>query len=304
MVEKQFKYLQEVVDRCIKRDYAAMKEAFSMKKDYLNYEQRPDYIRKEIFRVTEEIVSINQKFPALKSFAFDWHIPSFIWESSFFERLTPAERKKITDFRYENFDDSLYLENPTSYDESLPYFSSIVKMVVSSKYLEDLQEVENNLLHPSEPIDETIEVEVQTEPEPEPEEKILPKKIVGKENPFNCKLDSSAIKKLTNCVNEAHIFTTEITPQILEDFFYCRLTGALKSSNNRLLAYFMMKLSAHGFITYEWQSVISNYKLVFAPKKEKYLNSSDLSTANDSIKYIPPKKSEIIDSYVKQLKKH
>jgi hypothetical protein len=65
-----------------------------------------------------------------------------------------------------------------------------------------------------------------------------------------------------------------------------------------------MKLSAHDYITYEWQSVIANNKLGLAPKKEKYLNNSDLSSANDSITYISPKKSEIIDNYVKQLKKH
>jgi hypothetical protein len=65
----------------------------------------------------------------------------------------------------------------------------------------------------------------------------------------------------------------------------------------------MMKLSVHGYITYEWQSVIANNRLVLAPLKEKYLNNSDLSTANDNIKYISPKKSEIIDNYIKQLKK-
>ena len=135
------------------------------------------------------------------------------------------------------------------------------------------------------------------------EEKTEPKNIVGKDNPFNCKLNGSEIRLMTDCVNEANIFSTEITSQILEDFFYCRLSGALKSTNNRLLAYFMMKLSAHEYITYEWQSVIASNKLVLAPMKEKYLNSSDLSTANDNIKYISPKKSEIIDKYIKQLKK-
>ena len=129
------------------------------------------------------------------------------------------------------------------------------------------------------------------------------KQVVGKENPFNCTLNKSEIRLLADCVNEAHIFTTEITPQILEDFFYCQLTGALKSTNNRLLAYFMMKLSAHEYITYEWQSVVANNNLVLAPMKEKYLNASDLSTANDNIKYISPKKSEIIDKFIKQLKK-
>ena len=113
-----------------------------MKKAYLNSEQRPDYIRKEIFRITEELVSMNQKIPALKAFAFDWHIPNFIWETSFIERLAPEVRKKYVDFRYESFDDRLYLENPAAYDESLPYFSAIIKLVAYSKYLEDLQKEE------------------------------------------------------------------------------------------------------------------------------------------------------------------
>jgi hypothetical protein len=65
----------------------------------------------------------------------------------------------------------------------------------------------------------------------------------------------------------------------------------------------MTKLSIFEYITYEWQSVIANYKLILAPKKEKYLNNSDLSTANDNVKYIVPKKSEIIDKYIKELKK-
>ncbi|MDR1517372.1 MAG: hypothetical protein LBS52_04630 [Dysgonamonadaceae bacterium] len=297
MIEKQFESLQKLIDRCAQHDYDALRDALSLKKAYLNSKQRPDYIRKEIFRITEELVSMNQQVPAIQSFAFDWKTPNFIWETTFIENLLPEVRKKYIAFPYNNFDDRLYFENPDSYDEQLPYFSIIIKLVVYSRYLELLQNEEQERLQPP-PIVNTVE-------ESNEKEKNTPsKKIVGKDNPFNCKLDDEAIRILTDCVNDAHIFTTEITPKILEDFFYCRLDGALKSDNNRLLAYFMMKLSAHDYITYEWQSVIANNRLVLAPKKEKYLNNSDLSSANDSIKYISPRKSEIIDSYVKQLKKH
>lgn len=293
MVEKQFKSLQELIDRCTKHDYDAVKEAFSMEKVYLNTDQRADYIRKEIFRITEELVSISQKVPALKSIAFDWHTPNFVWETSFYEYLTIAERRKYIAFPYDSFDDKQYIENPASYDESLPYFSDIIELLVYSQYLEDLQKTETKLLPQAETKETTIDSQ----------EEVSSKKVVGKENPFNCTLNKSEIRLLADCVNEAHIFTTEITPQILEDFFYCQLTGALKSTNNRLLAYFMMKLSAHEYITYEWQSVVANNNLVLAPMKEKYLNASDLSTANDNIKYISPKKSEVIDKFIKQLKK-
>jgi hypothetical protein len=294
MIREKFELLQVLIDKCVKHDYDVVREALSMKWSYLNSEQRPDYLRKEIFRVTEELVAMNQKVPALQAFAFDWNIPDFIWETTFYENLTLDERKEYIAFPYETFNGKLYIEKPTSYDDQLPYLSVIIKMVVYSKYLKDLQKAEKEILHAQEP----------TITEPEIKENIPPKRIVGKDNPFNCKLDGDAILLLTACVNEAHVFTTDITPQILENFFYCRLDGALKSKNNRLLAYFMMKLSMHEYITYEWQSVIANNKLVFAPQKDKYLNNSDLSTANDNIKYIAPKKSEIIDKFIKQLQKH
>lgn len=166
--------------------------------------------------------------------------------------------------------------------------------------LKDFQELSSDFNTTIIPPKEERTIEIQ----PKPSEKGTESKtIVGKDNPFSCKLNKDEIALLTDCVNEANIFSTEITPQILEDFFYCRLSGALKSTNNRLLAYFMMRLSVKGYITYEWQSVIANNMLVLAPMKEKYLNNSDLSTANDNIKLISPKKSEIIDKYVKQLQK-
>jgi hypothetical protein len=96
MIEKQFELLQNIIDRCTKHDYDAVKEAFSMKKAYLNAKHRSDYIRKEIFRITEELVSMNQQIPALKAFAFDWKTPNFIWETTFIENLLPEARKKYT----------------------------------------------------------------------------------------------------------------------------------------------------------------------------------------------------------------
>jgi hypothetical protein len=294
MFEDKIKSLQKIIDRCIKHDNHAHGEALYIKCKYLTHVQRPEYIRKEIFKVTEELVNMYQRFPAIQAFERDWDIPDFVWESAFIENLTKEERRKFMDFPYQDFDYKRYFENPTSYDEQLPYLSSTIKWVVYHNYLKLLQQEEQRLFQPPDTQQTAVEVKVSTPS----------KKVEGIDNPFKCKLDKEAIRLLTDCVNDAHIFTTEITPGILADFFYCRLTGALKSNNNRLLAYFMMKLSIYEYITHEWQSVIAKNKLILASKKEKYLNNSDLSTANDSIKYILPKKSEIIDKYIKELKKH
>ena len=294
MFEQQIKLLQKLIIKCVKRDYDAVSDALDMKEEYLEDEQYFDYIRKEIFKITDELVSIRQKVSAIQGFNSDVPTSNFIWNSTFNECLTQETRWKYVDFCYENFDDELYSKNPTAYDDALPNFSSIVKFFVYSKFLKKLQiEEQKRIVTPR----TTIISE-------KPKETVPPKNIVGKENPFNCKLDKDAIRLLTDCVNDVRIFTTEITPQILEDFFYCRLTGALKSANNKLLAYFMTKLSMYEYITYEWQSVVANNELVIGSSKDGYLNKDDLSSVNDASKHIRPKKSEIIDKCVKQLKKH
>lgn len=165
--------------------------------------------------------------------------------------------------------------------------------------LNDFQELSKEFNTTEIPIQDALPIE-----EPKSiEEKTEPKSIVGKDNPFNCKLDEEEFRLMTDCANEANIFSTEITPQILEDFFYCRLSGALKSTNNRLFAYFMTELCMLYYITNEWQSVVANNKLMFASKKEGYLNASDLSTARDNAYASKSAKYEIIDKYIKQLKK-
>ena len=130
-----------------------------------------------------------------------------------------------------------------------------------------------------------------------------PAKIVGKSNPFKSTLKANEIKLLTECVNEANMFTTTVSTKILTDFFNCKLDGVLKVNNTRLLAYLMMQLSCYNYIVYEWQSVIANNKLILKKIKGEPLTRTDLSSATDQAKNIYPKGYEIIDKYIKQLQK-
>ena len=272
--------------------------ALALKREYLTEAQMKDYIRQEIFNVTENLVSLCQKNHALHNIRFDILMPDFLWESGFFESLFLDERKKYISFQCSSFDMDKYLQSSTCYDEQLPFFSSIVRLVMQTQYLEYLQQLEN-ASHASVPLDEKSEEQPKEEEKAQPE----PTKIVGKSNPFKSVLTTQQIKLLVECINDAHIFTTTITPKILSDFFACKLNGVLKSNNNRLLAYLMMQLSCYNYIAYEWQSVIANNKLVLAKIKDKYLTRSDLSSATDNVKCIYPKGYEIIDKYIKQLQK-
>ena len=297
-MENNFREIQKILDSCIAHDYKTKVDALFLKREYLTQAQLKDYLRQEIFRVTENIVAIQQKYRVVRNIVLDMDIPDFLWESGYFEDLNSDERKKYIGFRCSDFDMDAYLHEPSCYDGRLPYLSIIVNLVVLSKYLRYLQEQESNY--------HTDAVAIQEQALPKEKEESAdtnPAKIVGKSNPFKSTLKANEIKLLTDCVNEANMFTTTVSAKILTDFFNCKLNGVLKVNNTRLLAYLMMQLSCYNYIVYEWQSVIANNKLILKKIKGEPLTRTDLSSATDQAKNIYPKGYEIIDKYIKQLKK-
>lgn len=299
-IETNFREIQKILDSCIAHDYKTKVDALFLKREYLTQAQLKDYLRQEIFRVTEDIVAIQQKYRVLQYIVLDMDIPDFLWESSFFEDLNSDEKRKYISFLCSDFDMDAYLREPFCYDEHLPYFSIIINFVVLSKYLNHLQEQE------SEYYIDTVTIQEQEQTLPKEKEESIenkPVKIVGKSNPFKSVLTLKEISLLTDCINEAHVFTTTINARILTDFFNCKLDGVLKVNNTRLFAYLMMQLGCYNYIVYEWQSVIANNKLILGKIKGEPLTRTDLSSATDQAKNIYPKGYEIIDKYIKQLKK-
>ena len=297
-MENNFREIQKILDSCIAHDYKTKVDALFLKREYLTQVQLKDYLRQEIFRVTENIVAIQQKYRVVRNIVLDMDIPDFLWESGYFEDLNSDERKKYIGFRCSDFDMDAYLHEPSCYDGRLPYLSIIVNLVVLSKYLRYLQEQESNY--------HTDAVAIQEQALPKEKEESAdtnPTKIVGKSNPFKSTLKANEIKLLIDCVNEANMFTTTVSAKILTDFFNCKLNGVLKVNNTRLLAYLMMQLSCYNYIVYEWQSVIANNKLILKKIKGEPLTRTDLSSATDQAKNIYPKGYEIIDKYIKQLQK-
>ena len=297
-IETNFREIQKILDSCIAHDYKIKIDALFLKREYLTQAQLKDYLRQEIFRVTENIVAIQQKYRVVRNIVLDMDIPDFLWESGFFEDLDFDERKKYIGFCCSDFDMDAYLHEPSCYDGRLPYLSIIVNLVVLSKYLRHLQKQESNYYT------DVVAIQEQALPkEKEESADINPTKIVGKNNPFKSTLKAREIKLLTECVNETNMFTTTVSAKILTDFFNCNLDGVLRINNTRLLAYLMMQLSCYNYIVYEWQSVIANNKLILKKIKGEPLTRTDLSSATDQAKNIYPKGYEIIDKYIKQLQK-
>ena len=117
--EKNFREIQKLLDGCIAYGYDKIIRALTLKREYFTKEQVKEYLRQEIFRVTDSLVAMQQKYRALRNVRMDMYIPDFLWESAFFEDLTPVERKKYINFSCPSFDMGKYLPKPVCYDEQL-----------------------------------------------------------------------------------------------------------------------------------------------------------------------------------------
>ena len=251
--------------------------------------------------MTDELSSIYLNYPALACVEEYYNDDDFLWESTFFESLTKEQKQKYTSFSVSSFEYAKYIETHTSYNNVLPMFSYLVDAILYERYAKYLMvEIERIELTEVQTVPSRSSILINDELCGQKNKPV----IVGKKTtPFQSDFTDEQIDILTACINEIQLFTTCISPKILKDFFACKLKGVLKSNNNRQLAYLMQSLNLKGFITDEWQSTIARNELVLGKTKDTPLARTDLSTATDQINMKQPKGWEIIDKYIKQLKK-
>ena len=84
-IETNFREIQKILDSCIAHDYKTKVAALFLKREYLTQAQLKDYLRQEIFRVTENIVAIQQKYRVVRNIVLDMDIPDFLWESGYWK---------------------------------------------------------------------------------------------------------------------------------------------------------------------------------------------------------------------------
>ena len=299
----QLDSIQRILSYCITQTDNVLIGNILRKKNCISNIQFKQILQKEYIRVTDELSSIYLNHPALACVEEYYNYDDFLWESTFYESLNKEQKRKYSNFDLVTFDYSKYVENHTLYDEVLPMFSSLIDAILYERYANylkckiekiEISEIKNSFQRHSTIVYDNIEPS-------KPKEKPV---IVGNEiNPFKSDFSEEQIEILTACINEIQLFTTCISPKRLKDFFACKLKGVLKSNNNRQLAYLMQSLNLRGFITDEWQSAIARNELVLGKTKDTPLTRTDLSTATDQINMKQPKGWEIIDKYIKQLKK-
>ena len=297
----QLNSIQQILSYCITQTYNVLIGNILRKKGCISNIQLKEILQKEYIRITDELSSIYQNHPALACVEEYYNDDDFLWESTFFESLTKEQKQKYTSFSVSSFEYAKYIETHTSYNNVLPMFSYLVDAILYERYAKYLMvEIERIELTEVQTVPSRSSILINDELCGQKNKPV----IVGKKTtPFQSDFTDEQIDILTACINEIQLFTTCISPKILKDFFACKLKGVLKSNNNRQLAYLMQSLNLKGFITDEWQSTIARNELVLGKTKDTPLARTDLSTATDQINMKQPKGWEIIDKYIKQLKK-
>lgn len=253
---------------------------FGLKSEYWDKKTLLAHIEEEIHNSSLEFIELHKKYPILHAITDYPDTKNVLWESTFIESLSSDERKKYLNSEDLALSFEQLKDDNTIYDEQIPYFSAILSSVYLTQYIAYLQ---SKL-----PSEKTIQVSSTSEIK----------------STFEAEFTRSQIELLTQCVNEARIFTESITTDIFESILSCTLSEPLKSRNNRLLVYYFSALDDRSLITRNWQAVIDKNQLFLSSGKGNPLTQTDLSSANTEIKITPPKASEIIDKYLKELKKH
>ncbi|MBF1533987.1 MAG: hypothetical protein HXN98_09600 [Prevotella salivae] len=297
----QLDNIQRILNYCVTQTYNVLIGSILRKKSCISNIQLKDILQKEYIRITDELSSIYLNSPALACVEEYYNYDDFLWESTFFESLTKEQKQKYTSFSVSSFEYAKYIKAHTLYNDALPMFSYLVDAILYERYAKYLMaKIERIELTEVQTDRSRSSVLINDEP---CEQKRKPVVVGKRTNPFQSDFTDEQIDILTACINEIQLFTTCISPKILKDFFTCNLKGVLKSNNNRQLAYIMQSLNLRGFITDEWQSAIARNELILGKTKDTPLTRTDLSTATDQINMKQPKGWEIIDKYIKQLKK-
>lgn len=279
-MESTFLRLQRLLNEYISYRLRKAIQLFGLKSEYWDKKTLYSHIEEEIYNSSLELIKLHEKHPILHTVTNFSDFKNVLWDSTFIETLSPDERKKYGNSEQLPLSFDQLKNDNTVYDEQIPYFSSILSSVYLTEYITYLQ----SQLPQEQPAQVLSALETKST--------------------FEAHFTLPQIELLTQCVNEARVFTETITSETFENILSCTLALPLKSRNNRLLVYFFSALDDRSLINRNWQIVIDKNRMFLSSGKNSPLTQTDLSSAKTELKDSSPKGSEIIDKYLKELKKH
>ena len=299
--EQAIAEIQQTLDYCIQQTLRSLEDTIERKAEVLLVNEVAEVERSEYTHALDELAAIYSKFPAVRSIKNYLHLPNYLWESTFIESLTMEEKRKwFHNHSLATYKD--FCKDNTIFDETFPYFSIVYQIVVYEKYVQLLKRrIEQRILDSfivMEKNEYTVSPKSESITEPATE------KIQVETCTFEHSLNDQQIESLVDCVNEVRMFKGgDVTFEQLKTILDCQPITPLRSSNNRLLAFFFDQLSNHSYITEKWQSAIYKNNLFLSPQKDSFVNQTDISTAVNHCRDILMKgKFAKINQYINNLK--
>lgn len=125
--------------------------------------------------------------------------------------------------------------------------------------------------------------------------------------PYKPLIDNDTIGLIAQLVNEVNLFTEKLDIEDVITRYEKNILNPVTSRNNTRLVLLLDKLSIHGIIPYNWQSVIAKKRLIRSSSGRKFLNQHDFSSTLNRIKDTHPgvyekRFIETIDRYINQIK--
>ena len=299
--EQAIAKIQQTLDYCIQQTLRSLEDTIERKAEVLPVNELAEIERSEYTHALDELAAIYSKFPAVRSIKNYMHLSNYLWESAFIESLTMEEKRKwFHNHSLATYKD--FCKDNTIYDESFPYFSIVYQVVVYEKYVQTLKNKSDQRYLSSLVMMENGENTVS--PKSESISKPSTENVQVETCTFEHSLNDQQIESLVDCVNEVRMFKGgEVSFEQLKSIFDCKPITPLRSSNNRLLAFFFDQLSNHSYITEKWQSAIYKNNLFLSPQKDSFVNQTDISTAVNHCRDILMKgKFAKINQYINNLK--
>ena len=299
--EQAIAKIQQTLDYCIQQTLRSLEDTIERKAEVLPVNELAEIERSEYTHALDELAAIYSKFPAVRSIKNYMHLSNYLWESTFIESLTMEEKRKwFHNHSLATYKD--FCKDNTIFDETFPYFSIVYQVVVYEKYVQTLKNKSDQRYLSSLVMMENGENTVS--PKSESISKPSTENVQVETCTFEHSLNDQQIESLVDCVNEVRMFKgCEVTFEQLKSIFDCQPIIPLRSSNNRLLAFFFDQLSNHSYITEKWQSAIYKNNLFLSPQKDSFVNQTDISTAVNHCRDILMKgKFAKINQYINNLK--
>lgn len=282
--EENVKLIQKVLDEC-SSSWLELKEYTFYKclNRRLSMEQRGNYILQELDAVEKEKDEFVYRCPQIKT------LPVYkfsIWDCDFLESINREERHCYFTFNAKTISLNALQADIKSYDEKLPYFSSLVTCVVLFKYYDIL--VKHEKLYEDHikkntkrsPVDIKLVQRLIADFE---KENNIPKK--QKQRTFESTLNDNQIADIVKAANTWHLFTKEITVDDIKRFMLCEDNASLQPTVNNYVIYLLKRLADEGFISRYWQSATYKRHMLLSSSGEgKYLKQTDISSILSTLK--------------------